>query len=485
MKKNYNSNFGTKKNLLLSVILTFLITELIKVQLFFDLANITGKLPTNYNKLKTKKMKQSNTYEFSKIICLLLFISALSVNLFSQCSSVIAGGQAGRTLMVQVSPIGPLYTYQWSNSGGPIPGATSAFLISSLLPDCYSVVVTNTNTSATCSATKCTQHSVHHVMSVNINGNINSGNYMGSGVVNYDLSGISNVPSIFSANLNFTNVPSGWSPSLTLLNSLFTCYYNNADDTKPIKPLNYYSVAGDSITLNRTITLKNSSNVTLGVIQVTGILVSHNIDSSSFNLNFQGNYSGPINIDSIAVSSANIQQVGVGEIQESFSQTNYLTFGSPVTAYTQTTYYYNTSLQLPGDEISLRTITSFSLGNPILATGTAYYILKSNNIPTLSQWGLTLLLLLLITFGTVFIIKRQRSMAIAGGIESSSLSGRSLFNRILYFKVLAVVLLILSAVISFVVINYGSVSKTDVVGGFLSSLIIAYLIHLIPFRKKE
>ncbi len=131
-----------------------------------------------------------------------------------------------------------------------------------------------------------------------------------------------------------------------------------------------------------------------------------------------------------------------------------------------------------------------ALGAPPVSGGTGSMgtttikITAQKAVPTLSQWGMVLLLLLLISLGTAFIIKRQRSLAIAGGMESTSQNRRSLFDRILYFKVLVVVLLFLITVISFVVIYYGNISMTDIVGGILSSLIVAYLIHLIPFRQK-
>jgi hypothetical protein len=99
-------------------------------------------------------------------------------------------------------------------------------------------------------------------------------------------------------------------------------------------------------------------------------------------------------------------------------------------------------------------------------------------IPTISQWGLIILALLLLTVGTVCVHRRQASLELAGGMEM-------LQDRLplVVPGVLAKSLLVAMAVASVggagFVLVVGSISLVDVLGTLVCAAIVGYWSHLL------
>jgi hypothetical protein len=106
------------------------------------------------------------------------------------------------------------------------------------------------------------------------------------------------------------------------------------------------------------------------------------------------------------------------------------------------------------------------------------------SIPTLSQWGLIILGLLFLAAEMVYLRRRKYSFAMAGGAEVSE-GRKNLINRRDYFIILALLLGIAMVVFTTLIIFSIAVPVMDIAGALISSVILAYILHLlIPFRKK-
>jgi hypothetical protein len=105
-------------------------------------------------------------------------------------------------------------------------------------------------------------------------------------------------------------------------------------------------------------------------------------------------------------------------------------------------------------------------------------------IPTLTQWGVIILLLLVLAIGVVFLYQRQSSLAMAG-VTMSANAKPKLFDRKLFAKVFAVVLLLGIAGLVAAYFFYGSITNADPFGTFVSAAIVAYMAHLWLLRKGE
>ncbi len=105
-----------------------------------------------------------------------------------------------------------------------------------------------------------------------------------------------------------------------------------------------------------------------------------------------------------------------------------------------------------------------------------------NPIPTLSQWGLIIFTLLMLSVTMVFVYKRQNALAVAGNAYSQE--SPSLFDRSLFFKVLSIVLLFAAAGMAAAKLYYGTISITDSLGTFASAGIVAYMVHLWKMKRE-
>jgi hypothetical protein len=106
------------------------------------------------------------------------------------------------------------------------------------------------------------------------------------------------------------------------------------------------------------------------------------------------------------------------------------------------------------------------------------------NVPTLSQWGIAILGLLLLTLGSVSMI-RQRQTVLAGSVNVSSNGKLSLIEPKLFKKVVQIALPFVIggfAIISFI---ENGVYLRNLIGVIISGLIISYLIHFVIMSKKS
>jgi len=103
--------------------------------------------------------------------------------------------------------------------------------------------------------------------------------------------------------------------------------------------------------------------------------------------------------------------------------------------------------------------------------------------PTLSEWGLITFTLLLLSFGMVFVYRRQNSLAIAGAMSEDIKP--STFDRSLYFKALGGVLVVAIAGLATAYRVFGTLTLTDTLGTLASACIVAYMVQLSMLMKKK
>lgn len=106
------------------------------------------------------------------------------------------------------------------------------------------------------------------------------------------------------------------------------------------------------------------------------------------------------------------------------------------------------------------------------------------SVPTLSEWGIIFMFLLLLTFGTLAIGQRETAFAGIGGIHFSG--GMNLpFDRTVYSKILAAVagLVLVAFMIDFA--TSGFITMVDICCSMLAAPLFAYLIFLVKIFGKE
>jgi len=104
--------------------------------------------------------------------------------------------------------------------------------------------------------------------------------------------------------------------------------------------------------------------------------------------------------------------------------------------------------------------------------------------PTLSEWGLITFTLLLLSFGMVFVYRRQNALAIAGTAVSAD-AKPSTFDRSLYFKALGGTLVLAIAGLVTAYRYFGTLTITDTIGTLVSACIVAYMVQLSMMMKKK
>lgn len=110
---------------------------------------------------------------------------------------------------------------------------------------------------------------------------------------------------------------------------------------------------------------------------------------------------------------------------------------------------------------------------------------RDNVIPTLSEWGVIILILLLLAVGMVFIYKRQTALALAGSVEDAGSKRLLLFNKQLYAKVFGFTLIAGFAFLGLTYLVVGEITSADPLGTFVSTAIIAYMIHFMILRRSH
>jgi hypothetical protein len=107
----------------------------------------------------------------------------------------------------------------------------------------------------------------------------------------------------------------------------------------------------------------------------------------------------------------------------------------------------------------------------------------NNIVPTLSQWGLIILSILLLTFGVVAI--RTRQLVLSGSQAESKMSIRQLpWDKSLFGKVLVAVALGLIGVFTLGILLAGyELTSADVPGSLLTIPLLAYLGHAVLIKE--
>jgi hypothetical protein len=98
-------------------------------------------------------------------------------------------------------------------------------------------------------------------------------------------------------------------------------------------------------------------------------------------------------------------------------------------------------------------------------------------IPTLSEWGVIVMALLLLATGTI-VWSRRPATAMAGGVGAASSSDQPLFVPNLFMKALAGTLVVVTAGFALAFGLQGELAEVDIAGALLCAPIAAYLVHL-------
>ncbi len=106
-------------------------------------------------------------------------------------------------------------------------------------------------------------------------------------------------------------------------------------------------------------------------------------------------------------------------------------------------------------------------------------------IPTMGQWGLIILALLLLSFATVFMMRRQAAFADIGNVSAQS--GGIPFDKAVFGKMLTYVVLGLAATFAIAVSIFGyEITTADVPGSLIAGPVLAYLLHLLlPIKNNN
>ena len=142
-------------------------------------------------------------------------------------------------------------------------------------------------------------------------------------------------------------------------------------------------------------------------------------------------------------------------------------------------------------------IANFFGGNPLVywgftgATGTDFSAVQSvcdialtvigPAIPTMGEWGLILLALLILNFGTLAITSGKLQLAGSGGGFSIGNIYRNLpFNAVVYGKMLTVSLLFIVSGFALAIAFYGyNLTGSDIPGVLICTPVLVYLIFLV------
>jgi len=107
-----------------------------------------------------------------------------------------------------------------------------------------------------------------------------------------------------------------------------------------------------------------------------------------------------------------------------------------------------------------------------------------NSTPTLSEWGLIIFALLILTLISVVVVRRKTVLATAGGDASMTIGG-PLFIPVVFWKTLTAMLVLAGAGLGVAMAIAGTVAVRDIAGTIVSAGIVAYIAHLWIGARKE
>lgn len=131
-------------------------------------------------------------------------------------------------------------------------------------------------------------------------------------------------------------------------------------------------------------------------------------------------------------------------------------------------------------------------GNLIINTTSEVYIkildpgLNSvEPVPTVSEWGLVVIGLLLLIGATVVLGFRRPALAGMSGAPFALRSPLPIFAARLFARCLGAAVTVLALILALVVWLEGSVNATDLTGSSLTAIGVAYLVHLWLLLRRE
>ena len=130
--------------------------------------------------------------------------------------------------------------------------------------------------------------------------------------------------------------------------------------------------------------------------------------------------------------------------------------------------------------------TTNPLATPLNASNVCNGVLCSMAaVPTMGQWGMIIFTIIMLSFGVVFVMRKQVAMAGMGTAPSAFSSGIP-FDKARFGKVLTYVMVGLAATFAIAVSLFGyEMTNADVPGSLLAGPALAYLIHLVMMTNKK
>lgn len=129
---------------------------------------------------------------------------------------------------------------------------------------------------------------------------------------------------------------------------------------------------------------------------------------------------------------------------------------------------------------------SYTIALPDAGVSYPPTLISTEEVPTLSEWGVIILILLTLALGMVFLYRRESTLALTGNISvETSTSKPKQFDKRLYAKVFSVVLIIGFALLGLSYLYFGKITSADPFGTFVSAAIIAYMVHFWILKKSQ
>lgn len=115
--------------------------------------------------------------------------------------------------------------------------------------------------------------------------------------------------------------------------------------------------------------------------------------------------------------------------------------------------------------------------------GEAEVELSDGPIPTVSEWGMIVLMLVMLSVGTILFGFRRRVVSVDGTVTLDG--ARATFVPTVFTKVLALTLAGTVVALGGAMLRFGLLKAVDIAGAFVSALVLAYLIHLWVLLKRQ
>lgn len=109
-------------------------------------------------------------------------------------------------------------------------------------------------------------------------------------------------------------------------------------------------------------------------------------------------------------------------------------------------------------------------------------------VPTMSQWGMFLFALIMITFGVVFVFNSQQRLALNGanGVSGSFNTQQLPFDKTAFQSALTTAMALAVPGFALIYFGWGEIVAADFIGMAMAVPIVAYLIHVVKlFGKNE